>query len=148
MPLAKSGEDNQWFSQKEYRLRGLFPHWTQLFNILFSWHSTSKERQAPYCCLFHTREVLIFLVFPHDYICAFLIVWKSNHLLSLSYFNNRTTSFLIKFKPFPELTNILLREQCKTSGGCWNKHKLRATVYSLFRGFWKSIPQTINSPCS
>ena len=36
--------------------------------------------------------------FPHDYICTFLI-----------YFNNRNTSFVSKFAPFPELTDILLR---------------------------------------
>ena len=28
----------------------------------------------------------------------------------------------MKFKPFPELTDILLREQCETSGGYRYKH--------------------------
>ena len=37
---------------------------------------------------------------------------------------------MIKFKPFPELADILLREQCETSGGYWHKHKLEGAVYS------------------
>ena len=34
-----------------------------------------------------------------------------------SYFNNKNTSFVMKFKPFSELTDILLLEQSETSGG-------------------------------
>ena len=37
---------------------------------------------------------------------------------------NKLTSFEMRFKPFPELTDILLREHCKTSNGYWHKHKL------------------------
>ena len=85
---------------------------------------------------------------PHNYICTFLIVWKSNQFLFPSCFSNRIISFVIKFKPFPELTDILLREQCKTSGGCWHKHKLEAAVHSPNLGFRKSIPRAIISPCS
>ena len=37
----------------------------------------------------------------------------------------------MEFKTFPELTDILLREQCETSGGYWHKHKLeRGRVFS------------------
>ena len=37
----------------------------------------------------------------------------------------------MKFKPFPELTDILLREQYETSGGYWHKLKLeRGRVFS------------------
>ena len=51
----------------------------------------------------------------------------------------------IKFKPFPELTDILLREQCETSGGYWHNHKLEMAVYSSNLGFRKSIPRAFNS---
>ena len=37
---------------------------------------------------------------------------------------NKLTLFVMKLKPFPELTDILLREQRETSGGQWRKHKL------------------------
>ena len=40
-----------------------------------------------------------------------------------SYFSNWNTSFVMKFKPFPELTDILLCEQYETSGGYWHKLK-------------------------
>ena len=97
-----------------------------------------KRRMASslFLSISRARDVLTFLFFPHDYICAFLIVWKSNQFLFPSYFSNRTTSFVIKFKPFPELADILLREQCETSGGCWHKHKLEAAVHSPNLGFF------------
>ena len=41
----------------------------------------------------------------------------------------------MKFKPFPELTDILSCEQCETSGEYWHKHKLEGAVYSLNLGF-------------
>ena len=47
----------------------------------------------------------------------------------------------MELKTFPELTDILLREQCETSGGYWHKHKLEGAVYSP-----KSIPRAINPP--
>ena len=53
---------------------------------------------------------------------------------------------LIKFKPFPELTDILLRDQCETSGGYWHKQKLEGAVYSPNLSFRKYIPRAINSP--
>ena len=55
-------------------------------------------------------------------------------------------SFVIKVKPFPELTDILLPERCESSGGYWHKHKLEGAVYSPNLGFQKSIPRAINSP--
>ena len=33
------------------------------------------------------------------------------------------------------MTDILLREQCETSGGCWHKHKPEAAVYFPNLGF-------------
>ena len=41
----------------------------------------------------------------------------------------------MKSKPFPEQTDILLREQCETSGGYWYEHKLEGAVYSPNLGF-------------
>ena len=49
----------------------------------------------------------------------------------------------MKFKPFHELTNIMLCEQCKTSGETSDE----GAVYSPNLGFPKSIPKAINSPC-
>ena len=46
-------------------------------------------------------------------------------------------SFVIKVKPFPELTDILLPERCESSGGYWHKHKLEGAVYSPNLGFQK-----------
>ena len=37
----------------------------------------------------------------------------------------------MKFKLFPELTDILLCERYETSGGYWHKHKLERAVDSL-----------------
>ena len=48
----------------------------------------------------------------------------------------------MKFKPFPELTNIMLCEQCEASGETSGE----GAVYSPNLGFPKSIPQAINSP--
>ena len=52
----------------------------------------------------------------------------------------------MKFKPFPEVTDILFREQRRTSGRYWHKHKLEGAVYSPNLGFRKSIPRAINFP--
>ena len=52
----------------------------------------------------------------------------------------------MRSKPFPELTDILLREQCETSGGYWYEHKPEGAVYSPNLGFRKSIPRAINAP--
>ena len=53
---------------------------------------------------------------------------------------------MLKVKPFPELSGILLPEQCETSGGYWHKHKLEGALCSANLGFRKSIPRVINSP--
>ena len=53
----------------------------------------------------------------------------------------------MKFKPFTELTGVLLREQCEPSGGrYWHIHKLKGSVCSPNLSFRKSIPRAIN-PC-
>ena len=52
----------------------------------------------------------------------------------------------MKFKPFPELTNIMLREQCETFGETSGETSGEGAVYSPNLGFPKSIPQAINSP--
>ena len=52
----------------------------------------------------------------------------------------------MKFKPFTELTGVLLREQCEPSGGYWHIHKLQGAVCSPNLSFRKSIPRAINSP--
>ena len=91
----------------------MFPHRTRLFNIPSSWHFAS-EKMVSSLLLFISRawEVLIFLV-----ILRFSYRIKILPIVVPSYFNNKNTSFVIKFKPFPELTDILLLEQCETSGG-------------------------------
>ena len=52
----------------------------------------------------------------------------------------------MKFKPFPELTDILLSEQCETSGGYWGNYKLEEAVYYPNLGFRKYTPRAINFP--
>ena len=56
----------------------------------------------------------------------------------------------MKFKPFPELTIIMLREQCETSGETSGETSDETSgegaVCSPNLGFPKSIPQAINSP--
>ena len=54
--LSNQGKITREFSQQEFWLRGLFPHRTRLFNILFGWHLASEEWWEPYC-LFHAREI-------------------------------------------------------------------------------------------
>ena len=51
-----------------------------------------------------------------------------------------------KDKPFPELTDILLRERCETLGGYWHKHELEGAMYNSSLSFRKNIPRTMNSP--
>ena len=60
-----------------------------------------KRRMLSSLLLFILRalDLLILLASPHDYICAFLIVWKSYQFKLPSYFNNRNTSFVVNFKP-------------------------------------------------
>ena len=48
----------------------------------------------------------------------------------------------MKFKHFPELTNIMLREQCETFGETSGE----GAVYSPNLGFPKSIPRGIDFP--
>ena len=52
----------------------------------------------------------------------------------------------MKSKPFPELTDILLCEQCENSGVYRYEHKLQGAVYSPNLGLRKSIPRAINAP--
>ena len=54
----------------------------------------------------------------------------------------------MKSNPFPELTDILLREQCETFGAYLYEHKLEGAVYTYSPnlGFRKSIARAINAP--
>ena len=52
----------------------------------------------------------------------------------------------MKSKPFPELTDILLCEQCENSGVYRYEQKLEGAVYSPNLGLRKSIPRAINAP--
>ena len=122
-------------SNKECWLRGLFPHRIRFFNILFGGHF--EEWSAPYCCLFHALEMYSYSLSFH----------MTTFALFLSYGNPiRNASFVMKFKSFPKLANILLREKCESSGVYWHKHKLEGAVYSPNLSFRKSIPRAINSP--
>ena len=89
---------------------------------------------------------LVLFVFPREYICTFLIVWKSDQLQFPSYFNNRNTSFLMKFKPFPELTNILLPEHCETSGEISAKPPTLNFAEWIWMAEWRNILQR-RMPC-
>ena len=144
--LVKSQEDNQWIQLKRALIKGPVP---TPYTIKHSFRLTFRERRTvSSLMLFISRawDVLILLVFPYDYICAFLIIWKPYQLQFPSYLNNRNIWFVIKVKLFPELTVILLPERCESSSGYWHKHKLEGVVYSPNLGFQKSIPRAINSP--
>ena len=144
--LVKSQEDNQWIQLKRALIKGPVP---TPYTIKHSFRLTFRERRTvSSLMLFISRawDVLILLVFPHDYICAFLIIWKPYQLQFPSYLNNRNILFVIKVKLFPELTVILLPERCESSSRYWHKHKLEGAVYSPNLGFQKSIPRAINFP--
>ena len=51
------------------------------------------------------------------------------------------------YQPFPELTDIPLREQSETSGGHWHKHKREGAVYSSNLSFQKTSHEPSNLPC-
>ena len=146
MPQVKSGEDGQRIQLKRMLIKGPVP--TRHTIVQHSFRLTFRKRRMVSSLLFISRawDVLILHLFPLEYICAFLIAWKSYRFQFPSYFNNRNTSFVIKFKPFPELTDILLCEQCETSSGYWHKHQLEGAVYSPKPRFPKYIPRAINSP--
>ena len=86
-----------------------FPHRTRLFNILFG----CKQRIVSSLLFFyftclrctHTPCLSTGLHLRFSNRGKILLIVFS------SYFNNRHTLFVSKFKPFPELTDILLPEQ-------------------------------------
>ena len=51
------------------------------------------------------------------------------------------------YQPFPELTDIPLREQSETSDGHWHKHKREGAVYSSNQSFQKTSHEPSNPPC-
>ena len=78
--LVKSQEDNQWIQLKRALIKGPVP---TPYTIKHSFRLTFRERRTvSSLMLFISRawDVLILLVFPHDYICAFLIIWKPYQL--------------------------------------------------------------------
>ena len=128
IPQVKSGEDNQWIQLKQYRWRGLFPHRTRLFDILFGWHFASEEWWSPYCCLFHALEMYLYSLSFH--MTAFA--------LFLSYENRTNCSFhriliteLYQVQAFSwAVRSVLFREQSETSGWCWHKQARSGCIFS------------------
>ena len=135
IPPFKSGEDNQWIQLKIMLIKGACSHTVHDCSA-FLLVDISQAKNGEFLTVVISRawDVIIFLVFPHDYICTFLI-----------YFNKRNTSFVSKFAPFPELTDILLRKRCETSGRYWHKHELEGAMYYCNLGFRKSVPRAISS---
>ena len=82
IPQVKSGEDNQWIQLKRMLITGPVP--TPCTIVQHSFRLTfRKRRMVSSLSLFISRawDVLVLsLVFPHDYIYIFLIVWKSFQL--------------------------------------------------------------------
>ena len=79
--IIEPAEDNQWIQLKIMPIKGPVP--TPYTIVQHSFRLTFRMRRKVISSLLfipHARDVLIFLLFPHDYICAFLIVWKSNQL--------------------------------------------------------------------
>ena len=135
------------FSLKECWLRSPSQHQKRSFNIIFGWHVASEEWWARYCCLLHALEMYLFsLSFLMTTFALFLSYENptscSFHRILLPEIHNLWWSSI----PFPELTDILLREQSETSGGYWYKHKLEGAMYSSYLSFRKYIPRAINPP--
>ena len=128
-------------------IKGPIPHRTRLYHILFGWHYASEKWWASQCCLLHALERYLYSL--SFYMITFELFWAFDNPTSCSFhriLKNRNTSFVSKVKPFPELSGILLPEQCETSGGYWHKHKLEGALCSANLGFRKSIPRAINYP--
>ena len=73
--LSKSRKDNQWVQLKRMLIKGPVP--TPYTVVQHSFRLTFRKRSmVSSLLLFISRawDVLVLLVFPHDYICAFLIV--------------------------------------------------------------------------
>ena len=73
--LSKSRKDNQWVQLKRMLIKGPVP--TPYTVVQHSFRLTfRKRRMVSSLLLFISRawDVLVLLIFPHDYICAFLIV--------------------------------------------------------------------------
>ena len=73
--LSKSRKDNQWVQLKRMLIKGPVP--TPYTIVQHSFRLTfRKRRMVSSLLLFISRawDVLVLLIFPHDYICAFLIV--------------------------------------------------------------------------
>ena len=72
IPPDKSGEDNQRIQLNRMLTKESLPHRKWLFNIIFGWWIVSL------LFLFISRalDVLILLVFPHDFICALLFSYQ------------------------------------------------------------------------
>ena len=149
IPLVKSWKDKQWTQLKRMQIKGPVPRPTII--VQHSFFSAGKRRIVSSLLFFisRARDVPIVLVFPRDYICAFLIVWKSNQLYFPSYFNNKhiicNKVQLISWAdrlPVAWTVRNLWRILTK------KKHKLEAAVFSLNLGFRKSTSRAINSPCS
>ena len=141
--LLKSGEDNQWIQLKIMLIKAPVPAPYTIFQ--HSFRLTFRKRVSQAYCFYFKR-----LRGTHT---PCLSTWLHLHFFYRMKIppiavNNRNTSFVIKSNPFPELTDILLREQCETSSGYWYEHKLEGAVctYSPNLGFRKSIPRAINAP--
>ena len=85
--LVKSGEDNQWIQLERMLIKGSVP--APYTIVQHSFRLTFRKRRIVSSLLmFISRvwDILILLVFPHDYICAFLVVWKSYHFFLILVF--------------------------------------------------------------
>ena len=82
IPLAKSGEDNRWIQLKEVDWGACFHTVDDCSTFFWADILQAKYEKKVKSAKFISRalDVLIHLVFPHDYIFTFLIVWKSYKL--------------------------------------------------------------------
>ena len=78
IPLDKSGEDSQRIQLKRMLIKEPVPTVNDCSTLFSADMSQAKDGEL-LIVQFISRgwDVLVLLVFPHDYICAFLAVWKS-----------------------------------------------------------------------
>ena len=147
-PRVKSGKDNQWILLKRMLIKGPVPTPYTIISLRLTFCKRRKVSSLLMLTLISLAwDVLILLVFPHDYICAFLIVWKSYHLQFPSHFNNGN-KVQAKLKPFPVLTISCCVNSAKPlADTSRNTTSKRPSVCSPNPGFRKFIPRAHSSPC-
>ena len=81
IPQVKSGEDKQWIKLKRMLITGPVPTpYTTVQHFFPADIPKAKNGEFLIAVYFGWDVLILSLVFPHDYVCIFLIVWQSFQL--------------------------------------------------------------------